>query len=174
VQLGPDEVELARIVGVYGTNGEVRVHLHNRESPLLRRWCEVVLVAPDGTRAAGRLRVRPGAGGREIGTLQGLRSREEAAASMGTIIGVLRSELPAPDEDEAYVIDLVGLPVYARERPEVQIGVVSAVLTHCPTPILEVQRPGLPDGWVPLVPDQAEVQLAAGRVLVAEASLEIG
>ena len=122
----------------------------------------------------GRHRIRLELPDLFIITNDGPVSSEDAAARMGTIIGVRRSDLPAPDEDEAYVIDLVGLPVFARERPDTQIGVVSAVLTHCPTPILEVKRPGLPDGWVPLVPDQADVQLAAGRVVVSEASLEIG
>ena len=33
---GPDEVSLGWIVGVFGVRGEVRLHLHNRSSQLLR------------------------------------------------------------------------------------------------------------------------------------------
>ena len=45
--LSEDEVELGRIVGVFGVRGEVRVHLHNREgSVLLDDPWDVILVPP--------------------------------------------------------------------------------------------------------------------------------
>lgn len=110
--LGGDEVELGRVVGVFGVRGEVRVHLHNRESSvLLRGTHDVVLVLPDGSRARAGLQCRPGAGKRILGRLEGVGSREGAAELKNTLIVIPRDALPAVDEGEFYVADLQGLRV---------------------------------------------------------------
>ena len=115
--LSEDEVELGRIVGVFGVRGEVRVHLHNREgSVLLDDPWDVILVSPDGSRRTTRLSCRSGAGKRILGRLDGLSDREVAAGLKGTLIAVARADLPPPDSGEFYVADLQGLTVLVDDE----------------------------------------------------------
>lgn len=120
-----DELELGRISGVFGVRGEVRLHLHNREASfLLDGPADVVLVAPDGRRAAARLTCRPGAGKRILGRLDGLADRDVAAALKGTRIVVARQDLPDTGDGEFYVVDLQGLDVLVDGQ---RVGSVSDV-----------------------------------------------
>lgn len=106
------EIELGQVVGVFGVRGELRVHLHShRESVLLDRDWQVVLIGPDGARRSAALRCRPGAGKRILGRIKGVDSRESAAALMRTRIAIPRDSLPEPGEGEFYVADLQGLSV---------------------------------------------------------------
>ena len=68
----PDEVELGHVSGVFGVRGEVRLHLHNRDSILLEGPVDAVLVGPDGARTGVEIVARPGAGKRIIGRITGL------------------------------------------------------------------------------------------------------
>ena len=110
--LREDEVELGKVVGVFGVRGELRVFLHNPGSRLLMGGPkEVTLLLPSGHRRPARLKCRSGAGKRILGRIDGLTDRDEAAALKGTRILVPRATLPAPDEGEYYVADLQGLEV---------------------------------------------------------------
>jgi 16S rRNA processing protein RimM len=164
------EVELAAVVGVFGVQGEVRLHLHNRESDWLRLWRDVVLVAPDGARYPARLRARSGAGNRVIGQIEGLTDRTVAFALTGCKVAAPARALPPLPDDEAYVWQIVGLPVFSAGR---RVGSVAEVHTNCPTPILEIALEGAAEpSFVPLLPDQATVDVAAQRVDLSAGALE--
>ncbi len=105
------EVSLGFVSGVFGTDGELRLYLHNRTSRLLDDWREVVLVPRDGVRRSARIRGRSGAGGRVIARIEGVSSPEAAAALMDAEILFARASLPAVEPDAWYHADLLGLPV---------------------------------------------------------------
>ena len=44
------EVSLGWVVGIHGTGGEVRLHLHNRDSAFFEGGKQVELVHPEGDR----------------------------------------------------------------------------------------------------------------------------
>ena len=67
-----EPLRLGHVSGVFGVRGEVRLFLHNRESTLLNKGRNVVLVSPEGERLAVSLRSRPGAGRRSLGVTDGL------------------------------------------------------------------------------------------------------
>lgn len=106
-----DEVELGSIVGVFGVRGEVRLHLHHRESELFDEPRSVILVDLAGARFRATLQARPGAGGRVLGRVQGWTTREQAEQVHGWKVVIAESDLPPPGEGEHYVRDLIGLPV---------------------------------------------------------------
>jgi 16S rRNA processing protein RimM len=168
--LAADEVELGKIVGVFGVQGEARVHLHNREgSVLLDREMDVVLLAPSGERFTSRLRCRSGAGRRVLGTFRGVSSREGISDLQGWSFAVPRAALPAPEEDEYYVADLQGLVVWvdgsARGR------VVDVVPTHGGD-VLELSIDGEP-AFVPFSgPGVIEVDVPGGRIVIDPDSVE--
>lgn len=106
------EVSLGYISGVFGVSGEVRLYLHNRESDLLSRPREVLLVLPDGQRSPVRLHTRSGAGGRVLAEIEGVSTPEAAAKLVNAEILIPRAELPRLGPDTWYQADLLGLPVY--------------------------------------------------------------
>ena len=165
------ELELAVVVGVFGVKGEVRLHLHNRESDWLERWRDLVLVAPDDRRYAVRIRSREGSSDRVIGTIEGLEDRDIARSLSGARIAVERSRLPKPAAGEVYVWQMVGLPVVTPDG--IERGRISEVHTNCPTPVLEVAVPGAADpSFVALIPGEVIVDLEAGRVMIPADALE--
>lgn len=161
----PAELELGRVVGIFGVRGELRLHLHHRESTLLAEGREVVLISPEGERRSGHLSTRSGAGRRVLGKLCGLDDRDEARELMGWRILIDRSALPEPEPGSFYVWAVRGLPVLVGER---SIGEVVEV--HSPgggADVLEVRTPAGPV-FLPLLREVVrEIDVAGGRVVVA-------
>lgn len=108
----PDaEVVLGEVIGVFGIRGEVRLHLHHRDSQTLYEPSEAILVAPTGERRKVRIQARSGAGRRVIGRIEGVNTPEDAAALHGWGVVVPRAALPEPADGEYYVHDLLGAQV---------------------------------------------------------------
>ncbi len=166
---GPDEVSLGWIVGVFGVRGEVRLHLHNRSSQLLRGGQMVDLLGPDGTRQRAEVKSRPGAGGRVLGAIAGIVDREQARALMGTELVLAKSVLPNLEVDEYYHHQLIGLEVVTEDGRE--LGRLCEIHDH-----------GSVDVWVVrgsqeyLLPALArifvEVDVAKGRAVVANDAVD--
>lgn len=142
-------ISLGSIVGVFSFRGEVRVHLHHREGDALREWRPVTLQGPEGARQA-RMIVRSGAGKRILGRIEGLTTEAGAQALVGWEILIRREDLPRTGEDEYYVHDLIGLPVFDEEG--------------APLGALEEIVPGQKDIWV-IAPDDPEADV---QFLIAE------
>ncbi len=148
-----DVVELGSIVGVFGVTGEVRVHLHNPSSPLLRAPRSVILQPPGGPSRRAVLSVRPGAGKRILGRIEGLEDREVAATLTGTRILVPVSELPPEDEGEIYVHRLIGSQVRIGDAV---VGELVQVHDTGPTVILEITTGGRENTFVPYLDEFVE------------------
>jgi 16S rRNA processing protein RimM len=164
-----DEVELGFVSGVFGFKGEVRLHLHNPTSDLLRTPRSVILVAPDGARRAVTMSARPGAGKRVLGKIEGVRDEHEAGALKDFRVLIPRDALPETEEGEFYVADLVGLEVEAGEER----GTVTEIHQAGPVDVLEVDVGGKEPVFVPLVEGTVlGVDLDAGIVRLVEGSLD--
>lgn len=87
-------------------------------------------------------------------------TREAAAALTNVRLHVARELLPSPDEDEFYLVDLVGLAVFGPDGAP--IGKVDAVHDYGAGASLEIGRLIIPFTRA-AVP---EVDIAAGRVVV--------
>ena len=109
------EVSLGWIVGIHGTGGELRLHLHNRETGFFDKARDVELVHTDGRRQSVSLTTRPGAKNRVLAKIPGLRDRDEARALMGWEIIVPKSDLPDLEDGEFYHHELLGLPAVDEE-----------------------------------------------------------
>jgi 16S rRNA processing protein RimM len=93
------------------------------------------------------LRIIGTAKGGVIAKVDGITDRDAADALRGAKLYVPRSRLPAPDEDEFYHEDLVGLA--ARDESGQPLGNVTAVLNFGAGDILEITAK---DGDTRLVP----------------------
>ena len=83
-------------------------------------------------------------------SLDGLTSREDAAALRGHLITVPRSALPEPNQDEIYFTDLIGLRVINREG--LTLGVVDDVREYGAHPVLHVRSENIEEKQAILIP----------------------
>jgi 16S rRNA processing protein RimM len=111
--IAEDELELGFVSGVFGVQGEVRLHLHNRDSEVFGEPLECVLVDTNGDRYECECIARAGAGKRVIGRFAGLVDREVAADLRDFKLVVGKDFLPALAEDEFYFHAVIGMSVWA-------------------------------------------------------------
>ncbi len=99
-----------------------------------------------------------------LGRLDGVDSREQAAALKGKEVAVARESLPPVEEGFYYLADLVGLEV-VNEQGE-RLGVVKQWLTNGAQDVMEVagERTRLVP-WVPAVVKQVDLP---GRQITVE------
>jgi 16S rRNA processing protein RimM len=129
---------MGRIVAPYGVQGWVRVSPMTAERDTLlahRRWW-VRAYRGDGPWQEHVLESGKAHGAALLVRLSGLVDREAAALLNGAEVGVPRSALPAPAENEYYLADLVGLEVVNRQGE--RLGQVAAVEEFGAHPVLRV------------------------------------
>ena len=167
--MGSNEVELGYVAGVFGVQGELRLHVHNRESDLLARPRTVTLVSPLGVRRVVELKARSGAGKRVIGRVPGVTDPGMAEALNGWRIVVPADEIPAAEPGEFYLHQVVGLRAFVGDE---DVGVIVDVHTAGPVDLFEIEVAG----DVQFVPALKELVLIvspeAGRVVFAEDAIE--
>src|SRR5262245_27010131 len=158
-----NRVCIARIGAAHGTGGEVKLW------PFTTRAEAVAAYGPlqtaDGTRAFEIEALRP-AKDFLVARLKGVTDRAAAEKLCNTDLYVPRERLPAPEAEEFYYADLVGLR--AEDRAGGAIGVVVAVHNFGAGDILEIA----PDagGETMMLPFSTavvpSVDLAAGHIVV--------
>ena len=150
------------ITGPQGVRGAVRVKSFTAVP------ADVAAYGPVEDEAGQRrfeLTIVGNAKGVVIAKIAGLGDRDAAELLKGTRLYVARSALPAPDEDEYYHSDLVGLPMVLRDGSP--FGTVRAVHDYGAGTSLEVAHEG---GQLVMVPFTRAivpvVDLAAGRLVI--------
>lgn len=165
------EVELGLLMGAFGVRGEVRVWLHHPETEAFDRPRDVVLVAPDGSRHRARLGLRPGAGKRILGRIDGLTDPEAAATLKDWKVVAPLASLGRLDEGEFWVVELEGATVRVEGE---DVGEVTAV-QHTAGPDVLVVRLAKDVALVPMTKDFVlGFDRVARVVLLAPDALEEG
>jgi 16S rRNA processing protein RimM len=157
-----DHICVARIGAAHGTGGEVRLW------PFTTRAEDVAAYGPlqtaDGTRVFEILSLRPGKDFM-VACLKGVTDRTAAERLRNTDLYVPRERLPAPEPDEFYYADLVGLR--ADDAAGQTIGTVVAVHNFGAGDILEIAPAA--GGETFMLPFSAaavpSVEIAAGRIV---------
>ena len=164
---GPDgnkELVLVGEIGAaQGLKGEVRLRSYTQDPADIAAYGPLQDEAGAMTIEIERVRVTPKA---LIARIKGVTTREGAEALNGLKLYVSRAALPAEDEDEWYVADLIGLE--AVDADGTPIGTVVGVHNFGASDIIEVAPK---DGTATLlvaftdssVPD---VDLQAGRLVL--------
>ena len=106
-------------------------------------------------------------GGSILARIEGIDGRDAAEALAGTRLYVPRSALPAPEDEEYYHADLLGLVALSTDGEE--LGTVESVHAIGETDVLEIDRgTELPSLLIPFTrADVPEVDLETRRVVVA-------
>lgn len=154
---------IGAIAGAFGVHGQVKVKPFTDDpkaltsyGPLLDEQGNIVLTPGKKTRLAKAFLIFSAA---EV------KNREQAEALKSTKLYVPRSALPAPDEEEFYYTDLIGLPVETTEgEPK---GKIKAIHDFGAGDILEIQTPGEKDWYHPFTKLAVPVvDIAAKRVII--------
>ena len=155
-------IELGVIAKPHGVTGELRVHVFNPGSTLLRELAEVFLIGEQSEEPA-LVEIESSRQGPKalLMRLTGVQSREDAEALRGYTLCVPREALPDLEEGEYYHADLIGLQAFDGGEP---IGEVIDVIDYPSAECLKIQRP---DGYieVPMLPRWLDrVDVKAGTV----------
>jgi 16S rRNA processing protein RimM len=165
VPAAPDKTRVcvARVGAAHGTNGEVKLWSFTAEREAVA--CYGAVETADGARSFEIEALRP-AGDYFIARLKGVTDRAAAGHLRNLDLYVPRARLPAPQPDEFYHADLIGLAV--EDGGGTAVGSVIAVHNFGAGDILEI---GLAEGGDTLMlPFTAavvpKVDVAAGRIVL--------
>lgn len=160
-----DRVVVAQFGAAHGVRGEVRLRSFT-EDPLA-----VASYGPLETRDGRALRIssaRPAAGKAPemlVVTVEGVATRDQAAALGGLELLVPRARLPATETDEYYYADLIGLRAQMKDGSDA--GTVVAVRNFGAGDLIEIAPAQGPTFLVPftraVVP---EVDVAGGHIVI--------
>jgi len=131
-------VELGRVTRPHGIRGEVRVQLHWAGSDTLEQVSEVTLMRGKESVGVRRVEAARRVDKAVLLRLSGVRDRDAAEALRGLAVCVPREQLPAPEEGEYYLCDLVGATVRTPERI---VGEVAEVRVHPSVDTLVIRTP---------------------------------
>jgi 16S rRNA processing protein RimM len=124
---------VGQVAGGFGVRGEVRVTAFTNDPLALKAYGP--LLRADGS-AGLTLTTARAAKGAVIGRAKEIETKEQADALRGLKLFVPRARFPAPDEDEVYVTDLIGLE--ARAPDGRVLGRVKAVQNFGASDMLEI------------------------------------
>ena len=157
-----EKVCIGAVAGAFGVRGELRVKAFTADPADVAAYGPVE--TEDGR--SFRLRVTGSPKGDFVAVrAAGIEDRNAAEALRGVRLYVPRTVLPAPEEDEFYHADLIGLAV-VRQSGE-SLGTVVAVQDFGAGDLLEIRTEG--GGASVLMPftreTAPEIDLGAGRIV---------
>jgi 16S rRNA processing protein RimM len=172
--LPADAIEVGRILEAWGVKGWFKVLPYSASPEALfssRHW--FLLPSEKGAKAFTgpvRLTIKEAKAHSDsvVAHADLVPDRDAAEALRGARIFVARASFPAPDKDEYYWVDLIGLEVVNRE--DVHLGTVRELLSTGPQTVLVIgyEQDGKPaERMIPFVAAYVDdVDLAARRIRV--------
>lgn len=158
-------ITLGVITGPQGLQGEVRIRPFTDDPKGLERY--KTLLAGNRTLTVSRVRVQPNG---VIARFKEVTDRTAAEQLRGLELSVPREALPAPEEDEFYQIDLIGMEAVTPQG-EV-IGEIVAVPNYGSTDLLEIRTGAGKTHLVPFIDDAVpDVLQDEGRIVIDPAFL---
>ena len=163
--MSSDLIQVGRVAGAFGVRGEVRITSFTADPVALVDY--KALLREDGSPALTLTSGRD-AKGSIVARAKEVETREQAEALRGLKLFIPRAALPAPDEDEFYVTDLIGLAVVTAEGEP--LGTVKAVQDFGAGDLLEITPPeGGATWYLPFTREAVpEVRIAEGVVVAVK------
>ena len=139
------------MIGAHGTKGEVRVKTFTLNPESLGAYGPL---STDDGRQLSIASLRAGKPGEAIVLFGEIADRNAAEALKGRELSVARSALPAPEADEFYHADLIGLAV--EDKDHAPLGHVRALHNFGAGDVMEIETPA---GATEFIPFNANVVL---------------
>lgn len=154
-------LQVARVAGAFGVRGEIRITTFTEDPLALAAYR--VLTREDGSPGLTITTARA-VKGAVIARAAGIDTRDQAEALRGLKLFVAREALPAPDEDEFYHADLLGLSIETADGES--MGKVKTIQDFGAGDLIEVQPPMGASWWLPFTREAVpEVRLAEGKLI---------
>lgn len=156
-------IQLGRVVGVFGVNGELKLESHTEPRSAIFRYQPWLLRSHQGERTLDGVRGRD-TGRNVVAHFPDVDERDQAQALIGAEIWVRRGQLPPPAAGEYYWVDLEGLAVETTDG--VALGHVSHMLATGANDVMVVV--GERQRLLPFIIGQYvhSIDFAAGKVVV--------
>jgi 16S rRNA processing protein RimM len=137
---GRPTVEVGAVIDAYGLKGGLKIAPHAEAAGAHRGEALVVPQGPRASHAAFRgARERKVHGDSVVGQLNAIADRDAALQLRGARIYVSRADFPAPETDEYYWVDLIGLDV--ANEAGVDLGKVAGLIDNGAQSVLRVEYP---------------------------------
>lgn len=169
---GENRVCLGAFSGAHGVKGEALIKTFTERSENIASYGDVT--SEDGKRSFSLKFIRETKPGLALVSAPEITSREDAQSLKGVRLYVPRAALPAPEADEFYMDDLVGL--VATDETGKTAGTVTAVHNFGAGDLIELKKiPGVKGArLIPFTKDAVpDVNIDGGRIVVARAAIEI-
>jgi 16S rRNA processing protein RimM len=164
-------IELGRLGAPYGTKGWLHVESYTDPPEGLLKYRDWALRLAGGERVTRRVASGRGHGRGLVAQLEGVASREGAAALTGAVVEVERAALPPAGEREYYRADLLGLPV--RNLEGAPLGTVSHFVDGPTGAVMVTREPDGREHWVLAVPKHLRTVDLAARLIVVDWPAEL-
>ena len=157
-------IQVGHVAGAFGVRGEIRITTFTTDPLTLVTY--KTLLREDGshglTLTSGRV-----AKGSIVAQAREVETRDQAEAMRGLKLFIPRARLPAPDDDEFYVTDLIGLSVVSATGEA--MGRVKALQDFGAGELLEIQPPQGASWYLPFtLANVPEVRIADGVVVAVK------
>jgi 16S rRNA processing protein RimM len=163
-------IELGRLGAPYGTRGWVHVDSYTDPPEGLLKYRDWALRFSSGERATRRVAEARRHGKSLVAQLEGVATRDGAAALTGAVIEIERAALPPAGEHEYYRADLEGLAV--RNLEGVALGTVSHFVDLPAGAVMVVSGADGGEHWVLASPRHLRSIDLAARLIVVDWSAE--
>ena len=172
--LPADAIEVGRIQDAWGIKGWFKVLPYSADpEALFSARCWYVLPSEKGAKTfagVGELKIKEAKVHSDtvVACADGVDDRNAADALRGARIFISKSNFPAPQKDEYYWVDLIGLEVINRQGQH--LGHVVDMLSTGPQTVLVIEDPQVPKAEQRMIPFVAiyidDVSLTERRILV--------
>lgn len=164
-------IELGRLGAPYGIRGWIHVDSFTDPPAGLLNYPEWALRLASGERVMRRLLAGREHGRGLVAQLEGVASREGAAALTGAMVEVERAALPPAGEYQYYRADLEGFEV--RNLEGAVLGTVSHFVDAPAGAVMVVRDPGGREHWVLASPAHLRSVELEGRLIVVDWPAEL-
>lgn len=150
---------VAKIATAHGIKGLVKLHIFV-EDPQLANGDLFTSASGDNTLT---ITLKNATAKHWLAEIGGITDRTEAEKLRGTELYIDKSKLPAPDEDEFYFSDLIGLSALDEDNKE--IGKVIATENFGAGDLLEIQPTGAESFYLPIT-DETVLDITDDKIIV--------
>ena len=129
-------VPMGHVIGAFGIQGWVKIKTGTETPDALGKYKEILLLI-NGNWTGFKLEKYSATDAILHAKFAGITDRDQAIALRGATVGVLRSQLPKPDENEYYWVDLIGLEVVNQKQQS--LGLVDSLMETGASSVLVVK-----------------------------------
>ncbi len=162
--MASEPVVLGRIVGLFGVRGWVKVFSYTEPREAVINY-EGLLLARDGKWQPANVAEGQRHGKSVIARLEGVDDRDQAAALVGSELGLAREQLPEPEDGHYYWSDLIGLKVVRQDGTA--LGIIDAMLETGTHDVMLLK--GEQERLIPFVKDEIVLNVdLSGKLVTVE------